>query len=267
MTNLFNQTKIENTEKRLPGSAELKAAAVAASNSLKERIESLQNSEDAEQVATINALLEKAPNRHENMFALINYLFDGNVPICEAVAALDTETAKKVLRVHQSQRSHAIKKVPEYSAMTTLFTSTVAEVIYRASRGDKDTTPRGPRATGTPLANIDLSEEGLKQLAKDQGKVHSMIRSIQSRKCSMKKQPDFNESNETYQELLAKEAALKEIRKPLSVILQGTVIPTQDAIRSDLDDILDNVDVDKLKAAESKELLHSIKGLLEQVAN
>lgn len=162
---------------------------------------------------------------------------------------LDKDSLESMLKSQQSKRSRAKGKQMSMENYMTLMTAFLAENLLRLALG-KD------KVSSNVLVGSQYSQEALDALAADQDKLKKEIRNVQSKKSIMKSKANFTEEDEKWQSLLEAEASLKAIRDNAS-----PVVRVVDGLRDSIKELLAEVDVDKLKAHEAKELIESIKAL------
>lgn len=188
----------------------------------------------------------------------LDKLIDEFKPLCDIeeddpLRLLDEDTVESMLKSQQSKRSRAKSKAMTLDNYRTLLTAAIAEDILRELY-NKPKQAGGVKRRGT----VEFSAEELEALAADQVQLRKEIRNIQSKKSIMKSKADFDETSDAWQQLLEAEAALKALR----VGGQTTSVVEVDKTKDALSDMLGEVDIDHLKAADSKELLAKIQSLL-----
>ena len=104
----------------------------------------------------------------------------------------------------------------------------------------------------------NIPAEQLEELKEDQDRLKKEIRNVQSKKSIMKSKADFSEEDPRWQALLVAEEQLKSIRISTGRTQVVKVDETKDALTETLAD----VDIEHLKAADSKELLAKIKAMI-----
>lgn len=167
--------------------------------------------------------------------------------------ALDDDTVESMLKSQQSKRSRCKAKQMTLDNYTALMTATIAESLLRELYDKPKSATFGHRAART----LDYTPAQLEEYEADQEKLRKEIRNIQSKKSIMKSKADFDESSEAWQALLKAEQMLKDLR------IGGTAtIVEVDRTKDALAAKLDGVDLEHLKAADSKELLKDIMDML-----
>lgn len=164
---------------------------------------------------------------------------------------LDEDTVESMLKSQQSKRSRAKSKAMTLDNYHTLLTAAIAENILRDIY-NKPKTAGGFKRSG----GMDFTPAQLEALAEDQAALRKEIRNIQSKKSIMKSKADFDESSEAWQQLLKAEVMLKDLR----VGGRSNIIEV-DKTKDALSELLDGVDVEHLKAHDSKELIARIMEL------
>lgn len=168
---------------------------------------------------------------------------------------LSDETVEGMLKSQQSKRSRAKSKAMTLDNYTNLMTAAIAENILR----DLYNKPKAAHVGFRRAGNVDYTPAQLEALAEDQEALRREIRNIQSKKSIMKSRDDFDPSSERWQSLLKAEIMLKDLR-----IGASTQVVEVDTTKDKLAEMLDGVDVEHLKAADSKELLNSIMEMLQK---
>ena len=169
---------------------------------------------------------------------------------------LDDETVEGMLKSQQSKRSRCKSKAMTLDNYTSLMTATIAEHILRELYNKPKTASGGSRRAGL----VDYTPAELEALEADQEALRKEIRNVQSKKSIMKSKADFNESDERWQALLKAEQMLKDLR----VGSAPTVVEVEvDRTKDKLAEMLDGIDLEHIKAGDSKELLNSIKEMLD----
>lgn len=164
---------------------------------------------------------------------------------------LDDDTIDGMLKSQQSKRSRCKSKAMTMDNYKALMTGAIAENLIRLATG-KEKHSGGPRRMA---GSVDYTIEQLQELSEDQERLKKEIRNVQSKKSIMKSKADFDESDERYQALLKAEQQLKDMR------VTGSSIVEVDTTKNALNDMLADVDISKLHAADAKELLAQIASL------
>lgn len=168
------------------------------------------------------------------------------------VRNLDDETVEGMLKSQQSKRSRTKSKTMTLDNYRALMTATIAESLLRELYDKPKSATYGTRRVG----NVDYTPADLERYADDQEALRKEIRNIQSKKSIAKSKADFDESSEYYQSLLKAERMLKDLRV-------NTTHVVVDETKNKLKELLGDTDVEHLKAADSKELLAAIMGMLK----
>lgn len=171
----------------------------------------------------------------------------------EFFAELNDKTADGMLKSQQSKRSRCKSKDMTADNFRSMVSAAIAELIIRDVYGKtKNATVGGGRR-----ADVGYTDDELEQLANDQEALKRAIRNVQSKKSIMKSKAGFDETSEGWLQLLEVEAQLKERR----VATTRTKTVKVDETKAAVAQLLTDVDIDKMKAADAKELLSKILGL------
>lgn len=173
---------------------------------------------------------------------------------------LDEKTVEGMLKSQQSKRSRCRGKAMTLDNYRSLISATIAEHILRELY-DK---PKNAGVHGRAARIVDYTPAQLEAYEEDQEALRREIRNIQSKKSIMKSKADFDESSEAWIALLRAEVMLKDLRHGGT----GAVVEV-DHTKEKLQEMLNGVDTENLKAADSKDLLNAIKSMLsnEQAAD
>lgn len=167
---------------------------------------------------------------------------------------LDDNTVESMLKSQQSKRSRTKSKAMTLDNYTTLMTATIAEGLLRELYNKPKSVAFGARRAGV----VDYTPAELERYADDQEALRKEIRNIQSKKSIAKSKADFDESSEYYQSLLKAERMLKDLRVNTASV---------DHTKLKLKEMLGDVDIEHLKAGDSKELLNSIIKMVAEDSN
>lgn len=168
---------------------------------------------------------------------------------------LSDETVEGMLKSQQSKRSRSKSKAMTLDNYNNLLTAAIAENILRELYNK----PKAAHSNFRRAGNVDYTPAQLEALAEDQEALRKEIRNVQSKKSIMKSREDFDPSSERWQSLLKAEIMLKDLR-----IGSSTQVVEVDTTKDKLAEMLEGVDVEHLKAADSKELLSSIMDMLQK---
>lgn len=171
----------------------------------------------------------------------------------EFFAELDDKTADGMLKSQQSKRSRCKSKDMTQDNFRSMVSAAIAELIIRDVYGKTKNAAVG----GGRRADVGYTDDELEQLANDQEALKRAIRNVQSKKSIMKSKAGFDETSEGWLQLLEVEAQLKERR----VATTRTKTVKVDETKAAVAQLLTDVDIDKMKAADAKELLSKILGL------
>lgn len=241
-----NSTTTATNGGTLPGTIQLTdIASSLASNAMK-----LVN-EDMEQYGQLVVLSQKDPASLDKIVGLVD--IDKQSPGLDFLRNIDDATIISMLKSQQSKRSRCKSKEMTKDNYMSMLTAAFAETLIRLVTG-KEKGNYGGRMAGT----VSYSDERLAQLANDQEALRKEIRNIQSKKSIMKSKAGFTEeNNERWDALLAAQDQLISMR----ISNGGTTRVVVDETRNSLKEMLAEVEPNKLKAADLKQLLESIKDL------
>ena len=197
---------------------------------------------------------EASKHDHSAMDALLAKLIDFDTVDVEFIKELDEATVDGMLKSQQSKRSRAKSKAMTLDNYKSMMAGAIAENLIRKATGKVKSAGGARRMSGS----VDFTAEQLEELKNDQERLKKEIRNVQSKKSIMKSKADFSEENPRWQALLVAEEQLKSIRVSTGRTQVVKVDETKDALAEKLAD----VDIEHLKAADSKELLEQIKEML-----
>lgn len=198
---------------------------------------------------------EASKHDHNAMDKLLAKLIDYDTVDVEFIKELDEATVDGMLKSQQSKRSRAKSKVMTMDNYKSMMAGAIAENLIRKATGKVKSAGGARRMSGS----IEFTAEQLEELKNDQDRLRKEIRNIQSKKSIMKSKADFSEDDERWQALLVAEEQLKSIRVSTGRTQVVKVDETKDALAK----ALAEVDIEHLKAADSKELLAKIKAMIE----
>jgi hypothetical protein len=198
---------------------------------------------------------EASKHDHSAMDALLAKLIDYDTVDVEFIKELEEATVDGMLKSQQSKRSRAKSKVMTLDNYKNMMAGAIAENLIRKATGKVKSAGGARRMSGS----IDFTAEQLEELKNDQDRLRKEIRNIQSKKSIMKSKADFSEEDPRWQALLTAEEQLKAIRVSTGRTQVVKVDETKDALTKTLAE----VDIEHLKAADSKELLAKIKAMIE----
>lgn len=173
----------------------------------------------------------------------------------DAFAQLDDKTADGMLKSQQSKRSRCKSKDMTQDNFRSMVSAAIAEMIIRDVYGKTKNASVG----GGRRADVGYTDEELEQLANDQEALKRAIRNIQSKKSIMKSKAGFDETSEAWQQLLEVEDQLKSHR--VATVKTKTV--KVDETKAAVAQLLVGVDPSNMKAADAKDLLGKILGLVD----
>lgn len=245
-----NGTNAESTNTRtLSGTAALTSISnAAATNAIRKMEADIENYRDRIATSTKdNAELDKLL---DELAPLVD------IEIDDSLRNLDDETVESMLKSQQSKRSRTKSKAMTLDNYRNLLSAAIAENILR------DIYNKPKQAGGVKhRGSVDFTPAQLEMLAEDQVALRKEIRNIQSKKSIMKSKEGFDEGSEAWLQLLKAEAMLKDLRVGGR---SGSHIIEVDTTKDKLAELLGDIDLEHLKAHDSKELLARISELAQQ---
>lgn len=222
------------------------------------QLTSIASSLATEIIQTMNADIEnyaddikKSQTDNNSMDELIEKVYPLSNADIDFLREIDEDTLDGMLKSQQSKRSRCKSKAMTLDNYKALMTGAIAENLIRLATGKEKHAGGARRMAGS----VDYTIEQLQMLGEDQEKLKKEIRNIQSKKSIMKSKADFDENDERYQALLRAEQQLKDMR------VSGASIVEVDTTKNALTDLLAGIDLEHLKAKDSKELLEQIMAL------
>jgi hypothetical protein len=245
---LFNTNNQESTSnaRTLTGTAELTKLSAGIATSIIRKME--ENIDDYRERIAKSAT---DSNELDDIISELGNLSDADI---EFLKEIDENTIENMLKSQQSKRSRTKGKTMTLDNYRSLMTAAIAETLIRMAWNKPKSAHGGFKRAGI----VDYTPAQLEELASDQDALRREIRNVQSKKSIMKSKIDFDESDERWQSLLKAEVMLKDLR----VGGRSNVIEV-DHTKDKLAELLGEVDVDHLKAADSKELLETIANLIK----
>ena len=210
----------------------------------------------SEQLDDYKELFMESQKDHNAMDKLLALLIDFDFIDVEFISSLDEQTVDGMLKSQQSKRSRAKNKLMTMDNYKNMMAGAIAENLIRKATGKAKMATGIRRASGS----LDFTEEELEQLKEDQERLKKEIRNIQSKKSIMKSKEDFTEEDERWKRLLEVEEQLKSLR----VSTRATRVVKVDETKEKLASAFADVDLEHIKAADSKALLAQIKEMLGQ---
>lgn len=210
----------------------------------------------SEQLDDYKELFMESQKDHNAMDKLLALLIDFDSIDVEFISSLDEQTVDGMLKSQQSKRSRAKNKLMTMDNYKNMMAGAIAENLIRKATGKVKMATGIRRASGS----LDFTEEELEQLKEDQERLKKEIRNIQSKKSIMKSKEDFTEEDEHWKKLLEVEEQLKSLR----VSTRATRVVKVDETKEKLASAFADVDLEHIKAADSKALLAQIKEMLGQ---
>lgn len=247
LNNMFDNetTEVSISSRSLAGTAQLTQLSVSLANDVLAAIAKDDFDKD---------LFAASKTDHSAMDKLIAATVDLSSQDLTFLDTCSEDEIDKMLKSQQSKRSRAKSKAMTKENYLSMLTGALAENLLRVHSG-KDKHKGGSRR-GTTL--VAYTEEQVQQFTEDKEKLAKELRNVQSKKSIMKSKADFSESSDAWLALLEAESLLKGLR--------GTGTPTVikvDETKDQLAALLADVDVDKLKAADGKDLIAKIQALVE----
>lgn len=225
------------------------------------QLTALSNELVAKCIAQLNDNLEvysdeftASKSDHGAMDKLIDLLIDLNEVDVEFLKQLDEQTTDGMLKSQQSKRSRAKSKTMTLDNYKSMMAGAIAENLIRLATGKTKSAVGARRMSGS----VEFTAEELEALKNDQEQLKKEIRNVQSKKSIMKSKADFTEEDPRWQALLVAEEQLKAIR----VTTSRTTVVKVDETKEKLAEVLSEVDVNSLKAGDSKSLLAKIQELI-----
>lgn len=191
---------------------------------------------------------------NNSMDKLISKAYDLTTVDINFLQELSEEVTTGMLKSQQSKRSRSKSKVMTMDNYRTMMTAAVAENLIRLATGKDKASSGNRRLSGS----VEYTEEQLLEYEANQELLKKELRNVQSKKSIMKSKADFDETDERWKALLIAEMQLKERRVTTGAVHVIQVDKTKDALSA----MLETVDVEHLKAADSKALLEQIKSML-----
>jgi hypothetical protein len=200
---------------------------------------------------TYREMFKASKASHESMDQLISATVDLEVVDVRFLDELSEDDIAGMLKSQQSKRSRSKGKLMTMENYRAMLVGAIAENLIRTECKMPKQSGGSRRAAGTS----EYTEEQLVELAADQSALRKAIRNVQSKKSIAKSKIGFSETSDAWKDLLHVEAQLKGLRTDSAVI-------EVDSTKNALADLMQDVDVNSLKASDSKELLAKIRGIL-----
>ena len=188
------------------------------------------------------------------MDKLIAKAYDLSTPDISFLQELSEEVTTGMLKSQQSKRSRSKSKVMTMDNYRTMMTAAVAESLIRLATGKDKASSGNRRLSGS----VEYTEEQLLEYQTNQELLKKELRNVQSKKSIMKSKADFDETDDRWKALLIAEMQLKERRVTTGAVHVVQVDKTKDALST----MLEGIDVNHLKASDSKDLLEQIKHMI-----
>lgn len=206
-------------------------------------------------IADFHELLTKSKSSHDAMDELIAKTIALDTVDVGFLKELDEETLNAMLKSQQSKRSRSKSKTMTMENYRTMMTAAIAENLIRTATGNVKNATSTRRRAG----QVGYTDEQLAELAADQEKLRKEIRNIQSKKSIAKSKKDFDETSDTWQELLKAEEQLKSMRTNGGGTTKTVIVDTTKERLSELFAMVK--DINTMKPADAKKLLEEIKQL------
>ena len=174
-------------------------------------------------------------------------------------AGLDPIDLNNMLKSQQSKRSRCKSAAMTVDNYKKMMTAAIAELIIRGELG----TEKSDRKTGVRKPSRELTTEYVELLANDQEELKRELRNVQSKKSILKKKGKIAEGEDNYdtwQKLCEDEAMLKANR--IGAVPQVAKVVEINVTKDAVTGLLKDVDITKLKAGDSKDLLAKIAELV-----
>lgn len=246
MFNESENSEVSANSRSLAGTAQLTSIA---SELVAETIKTLNDNIEDHYEA-----FEASKSSHSAMDALLTQFIDYSYIDVEFLKKLDEAAIDSMLKSQQSKRSRAKSKAMTLDNYKSMMNGAIAENLIRFATGKVKSAGGARRMAGS----VDFTAEQLESLQNDQEQLRKEIRNVQSKKSIMKSKADFSEDDDRWQELLVAEEQLKNIRVSKAI----TTVVKVDETKDKLVEALANVDIDHLKAGDSKQLLAEIAKLI-----
>jgi len=238
LANLFkeaNGREMTTNTRGLEGTAQLNSVASGIVDAILRHI--------AEHTDELAELVAESQKSHDAMDKLINECYELKTVNIDFLKELDEKILEGMLKSQQSKRSRAKSKLMTLDNYRNMMMGAVAESLIRSALGKEKTAGRARR-----VGDVEYTDEQLEELRNDQDKLRKEIRNIQSKKSIMKSKEGFSEDDERWKKLLEAEEKLKALRIPA----RGVAV---DTTKRQLAEMLDGIDLNKLKVADAKKLL------------
>lgn len=248
MNNLFATVDSSNaagSNRGLSGTAQL----TETSNRLAAHIIE-QMSTDVESYADVIRESQADNSSMDNLIRSSISLSDTDVSFLEE---LSEQTLDGMLKSQQSKRSRCKSKAMTMDNYRSMMSAAIAEGLIRMVTGKEKSAGGARRATGV----IEYTDEQLQMLSEDQEALRREIRNVQSKKSIMKSKAGFDEGSERWQSLMRVEQQLKDMR-----VGAAPQVVEVDTTKTAVSELLADVDLEHLKAADSKELLAKIAQMI-----
>lgn len=252
MTNLFataSNTEVPMGLNQLEKSASLTNQAALLASTLLQAV----TDSDADNKDEIEQMVKDSMASHPAMDALISRLLSLETEDVEYLKDESADTIDKMIKSQQSKRSRTKGKLMTMDNYRTMLTGAIAENLLRIASGKEKSSGASFVSSTTVYTEADLEK-----FANNTEELKKAIRNVQSKKSIAKSKADYDVSGAKWQQLLIAEAQLKAMRDNTAPI-SNHAAEINDKIAS----IVDDVDINALKASDAKQLLASIVDLLK----
>lgn len=197
-----------------------------------------------------------AVKSHDQMDDLLAEVVDLESIDIDFLKGTSEDELEKMIRSQQSKRSRAKAKPVSQETVLTMMTGAIAENLLRRAANK----PKG-QGGGFTAGEINYTEAQIEEFKTNADKLKKEIRNVQSKKSIMKSKADFDEQSPRYQELLQAEEILKTIRDGSTPTITKEAEDAI-AIKSELEETVEELDVDSLSEEDAKLLLSKVKEIL-----
>lgn len=249
LNNLFNEAEGHEATtgaRNLAGTAQLTNLASTIANDILKAVN--DNFEEYKE------LVAASKTDHNAMDKLIAKAYDITTADVEFLKELDDNTIDGMLKSQQSKRSRSKGKVMTMDNYRSMMIGALSENLIRFATNKPKSAVGNRHAAG----KVDYTAEELEEFAADQEKLRKEIRNVQSKKSIMKSKEGFSEEDERWQALLVAEGQLKGLR------VDSVKVVTVDTTKNALAEMLGDVDVNNMKAADAKKLIEKAMSLLKE---
>lgn len=206
----------------------------------------------ATDVEKYQSKVEESKKSHDAMDELISQVTNLQEVDVEFLKQATDDEIDRMIKSQQSKRSRTKSKTMTIDNYKKLVTAAIAENLLRIAADKPKSKSGGPKRS-----TVEYTEDELQELANDQEKLRKAIRNIQSKKSIMKSKADFDPNSERYKKLLEVEEQLKTLRDSGNPKAAEALEK-----QKEIENMLTTINVEKLKASDSKEILSKIREML-----